>query len=388
MQVAEAAALQTVLLHLAEQLAAVWMRPLPEGMRSGSCSQGAGSGAAAGPGCLPGQPIPDDLAAAIDRTAAALLTKASREQVPKQRLRRMWLAAHGRPNKAAILPAPVSVVFIMAQLLSLLSGLRKQRLWEADVPKDSILALTRVYMAVALQALLASESAPARSGLLTASEARAESWRAMLLAEEGAAVAWAASALYAAVRRQWLEGQEAALDLLEVLVLLLPAEDLRSHVGYYKDESATWPPSGPALPLALGQGWLAQQGREKLAAVMNWRQTSRGGLVLSLAAPAHLSDMIAKPHITALPQLPCPADAAAAVAAVTGIWPCSAADCSRLQESGREPIATQLCSRCRAARYCCAECQKAHWRAGHKTQCARQGAIWAALNTAPAPLHP
>ena len=32
------------------------------------------------------------------------------------------------------------------------------------------------------------------------------------------------------------------------------------------------------------------------------------------------------------------------------------------------------CAACRAARYCGAACQRAHWRGGHKGECARLGA--------------
>ena len=30
----------------------------------------------------------------------------------------------------------------------------------------------------------------------------------------------------------------------------------------------------------------------------------------------------------------------------------------------------QICSACRAVRYCSAECQRAHWKKGHKRACA------------------
>ena len=35
----------------------------------------------------------------------------------------------------------------------------------------------------------------------------------------------------------------------------------------------------------------------------------------------------------------------------------------RLQESFR------ACSRCKVARYCCKDCQKKHWKEGHKKEC-------------------
>ena len=35
---------------------------------------------------------------------------------------------------------------------------------------------------------------------------------------------------------------------------------------------------------------------------------------------------------------------------------------------------TQFCSACRSVRYCSTKCQKAHWKAGHREQCARERA--------------
>ncbi|KAG2438177.1 hypothetical protein HXX76_005783 [Chlamydomonas incerta] len=334
--VSEAAALHAVLTQLLEQLVAVWMRPLPEGVRGAEYSHGAAGAPAAGRP-VPGAAVPAGLAAAIDSTAAALLTKASRAQVPKSRLHRMWLAAHARPDEDAMLPAPVSAVFMVAQLLPVLSGLRHQDLTRPDVPKDSILALTRAYTAVALHAMHANAMAPACSSPLTASEARAESWRALLFAQEGVVVFWAMAALDAAVKRQWCEGLDAALDLLELLVLferLLSAPSgTQSPVQLDPDELATRPPSGTALPLVLTHGWLKQQGRGELAVALREAQRNKAA----------------------------------------AMRPASGGFC-RLME--------RLCGGCRAVRYCCQECQRAHWKRGHKADCPRLGAAWKALGLA------
>ena len=34
-------------------------------------------------------------------------------------------------------------------------------------------------------------------------------------------------------------------------------------------------------------------------------------------------------------------------------------------------LGTARCSRCRSVAYCSPECQRAHWKAGHKTECKR-----------------
>lgn len=45
---------------------------------------------------------------------------------------------------------------------------------------------------------------------------------------------------------------------------------------------------------------------------------------------------------------------------------CPAMGCSKEED---KPASFKVCSRCRAVRYCSAECQKAHWKAEHKQQC-------------------
>jgi len=44
---------------------------------------------------------------------------------------------------------------------------------------------------------------------------------------------------------------------------------------------------------------------------------------------------------------------------------------SRCANPGCERGGLKKCARCQKARYCGAECQKAHWKAGHKKECVR-----------------
>jgi hypothetical protein len=37
-------------------------------------------------------------------------------------------------------------------------------------------------------------------------------------------------------------------------------------------------------------------------------------------------------------------------------------------------LGLKLCGQCREVKYCSKECQKAHWKMGHKTRCGVQGA--------------
>ena len=39
----------------------------------------------------------------------------------------------------------------------------------------------------------------------------------------------------------------------------------------------------------------------------------------------------------------------------------------------REDRKLLKCSRCKRVRYCGRECQRAHWRAGHKAECQARG---------------
>eukprot|EP00198_Chlamydomonas_reinhardtii_P000184 XP_001689519.1 predicted protein [Chlamydomonas reinhardtii] len=230
-----------IIVQLLEQVTAVYMRAPPEGLEScihgpGDSSSGSSAGgvpgaAAAGSGGLPGQPVPDAAAAAIDRTAAALLTKTCRSQVPKQRLRRMWLMTRGRKPFA---------VLALSRLLPTLFPFRQAAFLDAGA-RDSVLGLTTVYTAPALQLLRVVLALPAGSSCAASPtaaarqtaalrESRAESWRGLLMADEGVALTWVAAVLAAATACKWPEVTAAALDLLEVLVLALPPEAVAARV--------------------------------------------------------------------------------------------------------------------------------------------------------------
>ena len=44
--------------------------------------------------------------------------------------------------------------------------------------------------------------------------------------------------------------------------------------------------------------------------------------------------------------------------------------CAKFQRVGQKKL--QKCSRCLSARYCDSDCQRGHWRAGHKQECRRE----------------
>ncbi len=48
---------------------------------------------------------------------------------------------------------------------------------------------------------------------------------------------------------------------------------------------------------------------------------------------------------------------------------CGNPRCGKLAGQGEGALPFSLCSGCRAVRYCGADCQKAHWREGHKAEC-------------------
>jgi hypothetical protein len=57
---------------------------------------------------------------------------------------------------------------------------------------------------------------------------------------------------------------------------------------------------------------------------------------------------------------------------------CAAPGCAAVEARERGAPAFKLCSACRAARYCSAACQHAHWKAGHKAACRAAAAAAAA----------
>ncbi|KAG2438175.1 hypothetical protein HXX76_005782 [Chlamydomonas incerta] len=410
-------------LQLLEHTTAVCMRARPEGLRgdSGSSSSSSsssgegtdgsssssssghtrtGGGVAAGPTAAPGAATTGALAAAIDSTAAALLTKSSRETVPKQRLRLMWLMTH-HPQANAM------AVMALSRLLPTLSCLRQADLSEPATSKDVLLGLMRVFTAVALQLLRGEVSralestcaahTSAHRQVAAMREARAESWRLLLTAEEGVALTRVAAVLAAATKRQWPEGVAAALDLLEVLALALPAEDLAESLQLLGADGsvAQQAPSSPALPLRLCEGWLRQQGRTELVAVLEERGchvppgaaggsrsggsagstgsvgTGRRHEWLSTAAGAELLRVVAGKHqLASVQEVPAPAEVVWSMRASWGITICARPGCLQLDLDAVRSSHCK-CLGCATAAYCSAECQQQHLLAGHcKAECA------------------
>ncbi len=56
-----------------------------------------------------------------------------------------------------------------------------------------------------------------------------------------------------------------------------------------------------------------------------------------------------------------------------GLPRCGNAACARMEGRSEAGVRLQACGRCRAVGYCCAECQRADWAAGHKAACGRAG---------------
>ncbi|KAG2447655.1 hypothetical protein HYH02_007571 [Chlamydomonas schloesseri] len=63
---------------------------------------------------------------------------------------------------------------------------------------------------------------------------------------------------------------------------------------------------------------------------------------------------------------------------------CGNPDCGRFDSGSEAALDLKLCGRCRCVRYCCGGCQAAHWKAGHKAECARLAASGAAAAAAEA----
>ncbi len=56
-----------------------------------------------------------------------------------------------------------------------------------------------------------------------------------------------------------------------------------------------------------------------------------------------------------------------------GLPRCANGACVRVEGRSEVGVRLQACGRCRSVGYCCAECQRADWAAGHKTACGRAG---------------
>jgi hypothetical protein len=60
---------------------------------------------------------------------------------------------------------------------------------------------------------------------------------------------------------------------------------------------------------------------------------------------------------------------------VPGAPGCSYPGCCNMEGRSEAELATQVCSKCRGARYCCRDHQVAHWKAGHKEVCRAAQAV-------------
>ncbi|GLC45266.1 hypothetical protein PLESTB_000718700 [Pleodorina starrii] len=136
------------------------------------------------------------------------------------------------------------------------------------------------------------------------------------------------------------------------------------------------------VTVTLEEAFLLRYGRKSLRAALQAMQplqregiASAGPSVLpKLAAlpqvSALLEEMVTKHDLDRLPSLPSPAEAESAVAAA-GVKHCFNAHCNVMDGAPQESeVSWKRCARCKVACYCCSGCQRAHWDAGHKKECA------------------
>lgn len=402
---------QMVLLgvQLLEQVAAACLQAPPSRRRPAAKGASARGGSAS--------PVDDDVAARLTDTAKC--------DVPAERLQRLWAAAEPKGAAAAAEAARDTgsrmAVYAVLQLLPAVvhSGLAGAL---SKAHKDFTVGLSRVFLAVALRALEvvqrtarqraagavpAGASARGRTVEEIFAHAAVDSWM-LLLVDQAGVYQWLAAALGVSTAQCWPEGHAAALDVVEVLTLVVPAEELAMWVRLWSGGAEAQPPPGaPASPHApviqLGEAWLAQHGRGKLVAALKdkgcYVPAEAGGRASGPArddgagvASLRL-DVVMKHRLPALPPLVCPIDAVRGLDVEHNFRPCSHPGCTRVPASpGIVPevaseLPTMRCGRCRVESYCGAECQRAHWRAGHKEECPRLAQMRTDLESASVMMH-
>ncbi|KAG2450789.1 hypothetical protein HYH02_004626 [Chlamydomonas schloesseri] len=392
-----------LVVQLLEQVAAVCFHSPPPPPPPGSADE------TKGPAVPAGKASQND---GSECSAAARLTDSAKRDVPAESLQQMWAAAqpgNGAADAAAVARANATRMPVYAVLQLLPAVMQSGQVLVAELSeahKDFTVGLSRVFLAAAVHGLSAMQRAAhaARAagremtGAFTGTES--ESWL-LLLALSTRMYQWLARALGVSTAKRWPEGHAAALDVLEVLTVHVPEEELVLWVQLRTGKDAVAAPTGapasPSVPvIQLGEGWLQQQGRHNLAAALKAKGChlsaaagsggAGGGSSSSPATAAAavdrlLDDVSRKHHLARLPRLVCPMDAMRGMDVTYNFRPCSFPGCTRVPACqipgaapGGEPV-TMRCGRCRVESYCGAECQRAHWREGHKVECQRLGLL-------------
>jgi hypothetical protein len=112
-------------------------------------------------------------------------------------------------------------------------------------------------------------------------------------------------------------------------------------------EAASW---GHLLAPLLGVLLPAQQAAELQEVAAGVEQDDEGARVLELEQVASLLNLLGQVVVPGAPG-------------------CSYPGCCNMEGRSETDLPTQVCSKCRGARYCCREHQVAHWKAGHKEVC-------------------
>ncbi len=191
----------------------------------------------------------------------------------------------------------------------------------------------------------------------------------------------------AALRAAVHEVLPIALDVLEVMVVTMPQdvgtrvmENAAARMRHVAAEprGRAWtelaPGWGPGLPWDEGvKALLLQQGRVQLAMCLD--RVCKGSLVDDDEREREreqkmclelIGGWVGRLH-SEPPELPGPA-------VDVGFARCAYPLCRRAEGATEAAQRLLLCGRCRAVGYCCPECQRADWAAGHKATCRAESA--------------